>query len=406
MSDPPKLQAVLLAIADARLRQRVACTLAELIQPRCIEVKSLSEALAVLARELAIEVAVLDGSLASAGAPALVRRIRAQNDRLPAIALAESDSAVAEAIAAGACDGLTPERLGPATLTRALHQAHRHRQAQQQIEAAHQQLRESEARYRSFLQGAADTVSHELRTPMNAILGFSQLLLRQGPSGLTLQQQQMLERIHSNSQALLALINDILALAQLEAGRLRLEPAPFDLRELARSTVEELRSLAEQKQLALVLESELADPYTRNDRRRVRQLLTHLIANAIKFTPMGRVTVELRERSPQTLELAVRDTGIGLSERQQAQAFDRFWQRDGSTTRHHGGTGSGLAIVRALAERMQGQVWVESAPGQGSRFGVVLPRRVGTASSLALPRETGPSPHAAELRARDPQNGA
>ncbi|ERN41512.1 PAS domain S-box, partial [Rubidibacter lacunae KORDI 51-2] len=197
------------------------------------------------------------------------------------------------------------------------------------------------------------TMSHELRTPMNAIIGFSQLLLRQA-SSLAASQVQMLDRILSNGKSLLALIDDILDLSKMEVGRLELRPEPVDLHLLVSKTLEELRSLADEKQLQLELHSLLVDAEIVNDSARLRQVLVNLLSNALKFTEYGSICVLLSEPDPTTIEISVRDTGIGMSEQQQEQIFEAFRQIDQSTTRRYSGTGLGLAIARSLVELMKG----------------------------------------------------
>jgi len=220
------------------------------------------------------------------------------------------------------------------------------------------------------------TMSHELRTPMNAIIGFSQLLLRQGQSRLADQQANMVERILNNGKNLLALINDILDLSRIESGRLALNLAEFNLVQQVRATIEELRSLADQKHLDLQFHSPLTSCIVINDSLRLQQILANLISNAIKFTNVGTVHVEVRERSPERLEIVVQDTGIGIATEDLEQIFREFWQVDQTTTRRFHGTGLGLAITKQLVHLMQGTITVESSVGVGSRFKVELPRQV------------------------------
>lgn len=220
------------------------------------------------------------------------------------------------------------------------------------------------------------TMSHELRTPMNAIIGFSQLLLRQGGETLKPSHQQMLERILSNGKTLLALINDILDLSKMEAGHLEIRPQKLNLQDLVAATLAELQSLAEEKHLNLALHSQLENPEVFNDSTRLRQILINLLSNAIKFTETGGVTVTICELTPDCLELTVQDTGIGMSQEQQAQIFEEFRQVDQTTTRKYSGTGLGLAITKSLIQLMQGQIAVESELGKGSTFRIQLPRQV------------------------------
>lgn len=220
------------------------------------------------------------------------------------------------------------------------------------------------------------TMSHELRTPMNAIIGFAQVLLRQRKAKLSAAQADMVQRILSNGKNLLALINDILDLSKIEAGRLELQLEEINLPELILSTVAELRPLAEQKQLPLEVYTELENPIIVNDSTRLRQVLVNLLSNAIKFTETGSVEVRVREFSPMQLFLSVKDTGIGIESAEIKHIFEEFRQVDQTTTRKHGGTGLGLAITKSLVNMMQGKITVESKLGQGSIFCVELPRQV------------------------------
>lgn len=218
-------------------------------------------------------------------------------------------------------------------------------------------------------------LSHELRTPINAIVGFADLLILQAPHyEENLQFVHMLRRIVANSQHLLALIEEILDFSKLNANRLQLHPASFDLAELSTEVVEQMCSLADQKQLKLSLHlSQSAIPVW-NDQTRVRQILINLLSNAIKFTPTGKVWLEVEELGNDRVALSVCDTGIGIAPEDQERIFREFWQVNQTLTREYGGTGLGLAITRALVQLMQGTVVLQSRVGEGSVFRVVLPR--------------------------------
>jgi PAS domain S-box-containing protein len=219
-------------------------------------------------------------------------------------------------------------------------------------------------------------VSHELRTPMNAILGFSQLLLRQNSDYISSESKTMVERIRSSGKSLLRLIEDILDFSTAEAGRLELHLQEFDLEELVKLTVEELNCLAKQKNLLLNICIELKNPMVINDSDRVRQILVNLISNAIKFTDIGGICIELREVNKDRIALIITDTGIGISEPDLKHIFKEFWQINQSINRKHNGTGLGLAIVKQLVDLMKGSVTVESKVYQGSTFRVELPRQI------------------------------
>lgn len=219
------------------------------------------------------------------------------------------------------------------------------------------------------------TISHELRTPLNAILGFSYLLQRR-LNQCDWQGSEMVERIVENGQHLLELIEQMLDFSKLKAQGPELQLETFDLVDLARLTVEELRPLAEQKSLTLELEEYPTALHVDNDRLRMRQILTNLITNGIKFTERGSVIVQIWELPEGQVALLVRDTGIGISAADRDHIFREFWQVNQGTTRQAGGTGLGLAIVQTLVRSMGGSIGVESRPHQGSTFRVELPRRV------------------------------
>lgn len=242
----------------------------------------------------------------------------------------------------------------------------------QQIQAQNLKLVEASQVKSQFL----GTISHELRTPMNAILGFSRLLLRQTQGVLPPKQANMVERILNNGIHLLNLINDVLDFSRLEAERLELKLEPLDLVQLTTVIVAELRLLAHKKQLTIHLVSDLTQPHITNDRLRLRQILVNLLSNAIKFTDAGSVQVRLHELNPDRVEITVTDTGIGIAEANLPHIFEAFRQVNQTITRKHGGTGLGLAITEWLVKLMQGEITVESRLGVGSVFRVELPRQI------------------------------
>jgi signal transduction histidine kinase/CheY-like chemotaxis protein len=216
------------------------------------------------------------------------------------------------------------------------------------------------------------SMSHELRTPLSAILGFSELM-RSEPlqAGGRLVPDEWIEHIHVGGQNLLALINDVLDLAKVEAGRLELEPVTFDLAALVGEAAAGLRPLAERKGLDLVVTGEVDELVA--DRGRVRQILYNLLSNAIKFTPAGgSVSVET-SRTPMGVQISVIDTGIGISPEDQRAVFEEFTQV-GEHGERQAGTGLGLALSRRLAEAHGGTIQLESAVGAGSRFTVTFPQ--------------------------------
>ncbi|NER21982.1 MAG: AAA family ATPase [Symploca sp. SIO1C2] len=220
------------------------------------------------------------------------------------------------------------------------------------------------------------TMSNELRAPVNAVIGFSQLLLRQRQNSLIPLQVDIVQRILNNGKNSLTLINEIFDLYQIEAGRLELKLEKFNLVKLLRATVEELCSLAEEKNLELDIQADLQNPNVSNDSVRLRQILVNLLSNAIKFTECGKVQVKVKEISSEHLVIIIKDTGIGIAQEDLEHIFEAFWQIDQTTTRKYSGTGLGLAITELLVQLMQGTITVESQLGVGSTFRVELPRQV------------------------------
>ncbi|MCL1490768.1 MAG: ATP-binding protein [Pseudanabaena sp. Salubria-1] len=272
-----------------------------------------------------------------------------------------------------------------------------------QIEAQNAQLLEATQLKSQFLAN----MSHELRTPMNAIIGFSQVLLRQRRDALSSSQVDMVERILRNGKNLLDLINDILDLSKIEAGKMEAHPEIFNLDELIHHTCESLQPLASVKSLNFVFENHIGTCAIYHDSIRIKQVITNLVSNAIKFTDSGEVCVELTyaeipntgldmsaseittdPNDPSSEEvqispfatsnilISVRDTGIGIEPEFQRTIFEQFRQVDQSSTRKHGGTGLGLAITEQLVLLMGGTISVESVVNQGSTFTVELPPRL------------------------------
>ena len=212
------------------------------------------------------------------------------------------------------------------------------------------------------------TMSHEIRTPLNGVLGMAQAI---ATDELSERQSERVAIIRQSGEALLAILNDILDLSKIEAGKLEIENVRFDLREVARGAHAAFTNLANRQGLSFCLDVEGAHGVYMGDPVRIRQILYNLISNAMKFTEVGEVRVHLRETGGE-LTMIVSDTGIGMTPDVLQRLFQRFTQADSSTTRRFGGTGLGLAICRRLAEAMGGSITADSEPGQGSRFTVKL----------------------------------
>jgi signal transduction histidine kinase/CheY-like chemotaxis protein len=218
-------------------------------------------------------------------------------------------------------------------------------------------------------------MSHELRTPLNGVLGMARALQR---TSLDTRQQGYVETILRSGGGLLTILNDVLDISKIEAGRMDLEVAAFDLRDLVEQTVELWTESAAAKRLTLACDVEPGLPTAvLGDETRVRQIVMNLVSNALKFTESGSVRLAARAAPGADgdggVELSVADTGIGMSPSQIAGLFRPYTQAEASTARRYGGTGLGLAICRKLAHMMGGEISVESAPGQGSTFRVWLP---------------------------------
>lgn len=235
-------------------------------------------------------------------------------------------------------------------------------------------------------------MSHELRTPLNSIIGYSELLYNGVYGQLNAKQADRLEKVHRNGKRLLDLISNILDMNKIDAGKMKLDVAAFQLRPLVEELAAEIEPRCAEKGLALKIEIGDELPYLFGDEQRVWQVFSNLLDNAIKFTHAGEVKlsatpITVRNGSSEEFELPVigwlrdgdwiltqvADTGIGIAPEDQARIFEEFSQVDGSHTREFGGSGLGLAIAKRLVEMHSGVIWVKSVVGQGSTFFIALP---------------------------------
>jgi signal transduction histidine kinase/ActR/RegA family two-component response regulator len=279
---------------------------------------------------------------------------------------------------------------------------HFFRAARQQLASSRDALRAARRQAQDRGQAAEDAnaakssflaiMSHEIRTPLNGVLGMAQAM---AADDLAPVQRERLEVVRQSGEALLAILNDVLDLSKIEAGRFELETIAFDLSELAKGAHSAFTTLANKKGLsfALTIDPDAQGVYI-GDPTRVRQILYNLISNALKFTDHGEVRVTVR-RDVGMLAIVVSDTGVGIAPDRLSSLFEKFVQADVSTTRKFGGTGLGLAICRELTTLMGGSVRAESTLGHGARFIVGLPlERAGEGQAPASRRAPGPVPDA------------
>ncbi len=260
------------------------------------------------------------------------------------------------------------------------------RAAEQELQAARVAALESSRLKSEFLA----TMSHEIRTPMNGVVGLTALLLE---TPLDETQKQYAQGVKGAGEALLALINDILDFSKLEAGKVDLDVRPFDPRVLVEEVAGLLTEPAQVKDLELIAYCEPGVPARfHGDSGRIRQILLNLASNAVKFTAAGEVSIRVKVDTPDAKSGAtamvyfeVRDTGIGIDPAHHARLFESFSQADASTTRRYGGTGLGLAICRRLTEAMDGEIGLDSVPGEGSTFWFRIPLPVAPPSTDPLP---------------------
>lgn len=301
---------------------------------------------------------------------------------------------------------LTGEALGFPLLFYFIRQRARMRQSQAALEEAQAAKDLANARLEAAVQEAEAanhakstflaTMSHEIRTPLNGVLGMAQAI---EADVLTPRQRERIELVRESGLALLTILNDILDLSKIESGRLELEETDLEVSTICESVVAGFAGLAAEKGLALKLDVSAAFGVYRGDPVRLRQILSNLVSNAIKFTIQGSVKVSAQYENA-IMTLTVEDTGIGVEAALLPSLFTRYQQADSSTTRRFGGTGLGLAICRQLAQAMGGDVSVTSQVGRGSTFAAAVPLdyvgqvELGSDRGIPLPVD----PHNGELR--------
>ena len=244
------------------------------------------------------------------------------------------------------------------------------KRTEEALQAAKEQAEQASTAKSEFLAN----MSHELRTPMNAIIGFTRLIMRRCKDVLPERQYGNLEKILASANHLLGLINDVLDLSKIEAGRMDLRPVEFALEPLVDQCLRTVEPMVRSGQVHLVKEIEPGLPGLFSDQDKLRQILFNLLSNAAKFTEAGTITLTAR-RSGDAVAVAVADTGIGIPADQLELVFEEFRQVDSSSTRQYGGTGLGLSISRRLAQLLGGDITLESTPGGGSTFTLTIPLR-------------------------------
>ncbi len=243
-------------------------------------------------------------------------------------------------------------------------------QRTQELRQANLQLQELNRLKSEFLAN----MSHELRTPLNAIIGFSELLYDGVVGELDEEQKQCVSDILESGRHLLGLINQVLDLAKIEAGKMELHLEEFSLADCVEAIGRAMRSLAAKKEQNFAVEVGEGIEKVVADPGRIKQVIINLISNALKFTPEGGHILVKADPREGGFEVTVKDDGIGISPEDQKVIFEEFRQVDGSYVREQEGTGLGLALTRKLVEMHGGKIWVESAPGEGSTFTFFIPK--------------------------------
>ena len=350
----------------------------------------------------------LDYHLLNEDGLTLIDKVRASGIKIPLIILidSENEEIAREWIKLGASEYFIKSILSPETIAQILRSTIRIYNIETQLTLANQQLKESreqiilrdkkiiahqeQIKQQNFKLLAASSlksqflasISHELRTPMNAIIGFSQILLRPNFGQLTNKQLEMVEKILNNGKNLLIKINEILDFSQLESGKLELKPEILDLSKVLSNAVTKISSSAKAKNLSLLVNILLENPLVFSDPVRLEQILLNLLSNAVKFTEFGTICVEIRETFKNQVIITVKDTGIGMAAQDIQKIFVAFHQSDQGISRKYSGTGLGLAIIDSLVWMMGGKIYIESQLGVGSMFQIELPRKINLETDL------------------------
>ena len=394
MAEAPQARRLLLVEDNPDDRARMQRMLRGHTREYRVEASASGEdALAKIAAGERYDCVVLDYSLPDMDGTEFLRRLRSAGGLPVAVCMItghEDDEAAAEVLGLGAEDYLLKDALTPYGLVRAIENVVEKFEIRRELELQRAALDIRNERLESMRQEletrltelstatqARDRfvamMSHEMRTPLNAILGYAELLELEIEGAINDNQRRNLDRIRVGSRHLLDLINDVLDLARADARKLELDLRPVDPAAVIEEICALLENEAASKNLTITHESEPGLPLVLADLQRLRQILTNLVGNAIKFTEDGGIDVRAERSSGGSVAITVSDTGIGIPPESMELVFSEFYQADNTFTRSRGGSGLGLAISQRLARAMGGDIEVESTLGEGSRFTILLP---------------------------------